>query len=174
MSCRSRSTSAAGSLSDVELPSQVADALVRHGVTAEHLELEITETSLLGDPVRVAARKLHALSDGVTLSVDDFGTGYASLAYLTELPVDVVKIDQSFIRDLSDAQPGGDPLLDRAGQDPGARDGRRGVEDPSPLDMLHSLGCDLAQGYHFSGPLPVDDFARWIERRSTTTHLETT
>ena len=166
---------AAGSLSDVELPSQVADALVRHGVTAEHLELEITETSLLGDPVRVL-RVLHALSEmGVTLSVDDFGTGYASLAYLTELPVDVVKIDQSFIRDLSDAH---NLAVTRysieLARTLGLETVAEGVEDPLTLDMLHSLGCDLAQGYHFSGPLPVDDFARWIERRSTTTHLETT
>lgn len=157
---------AAASLSDLELPSQVADALVRHGLGAERLELEITETSLLGDPARVR-RVLDALSGmGVTLSVDDFGTGYASLAYLTELPVDVVKIDQSFIRDLSEPH---NLAVTRysieLARTLGLETVGEGVEDPLTLDVLHSLGCDLVQGYHFSKPLPPEQFAEWLEAR---------
>jgi EAL domain-containing protein (putative c-di-GMP-specific phosphodiesterase class I) len=158
---------AASSLSDVELPSQVADALVRHGVAADHLELEITETSLLGDPARVL-RVLTALSEmGVTLSVDDFGTGYASLAYLTELPVDVVKIDQSFVRDLGDPH---NLAVTRysveLARTLGLETVAEGVEDPLTLDVLASLGCDLAQGYHFSRPVPLDELEDWLQDRS--------
>lgn len=164
---------AAGSLSDVELPSQVADALVRHGVTADHLELEITETSLLGDPTRVL-RVLNALSEmGLTLSVDDFGTGYASLAYLTELPVDVVKIDQSFIRDLSDPH---NLAVTRYSVELSRTLGlgtvAEGVEDPLTLDVLATLGCDLAQGYHFSRPLPVEQFGPWLDERRRAAPVE--
>jgi diguanylate cyclase (GGDEF)-like protein len=157
---------AAGSLTDVTLPSQVADALVRHGVTADRLELEITETSLLGDPARVL-RVLTALSDmGVTLAVDDFGTGYASLAYLTELPVDVVKIDQSFVRDLSDPhQMAVTRYSIELARTLGLETVAEGVEDPLTLDTLASLGCDLAQGYHFSRPLPLADFVDWLRPR---------
>ncbi len=157
---------AAASLSDLELPSLVADALVRHGVSADHLELEITETSLLGDPGRVL-RVLNALSEmGITLSVDDFGTGYASLAYLTELPVDVVKIDQSFIRDLSDPH---NLAVTRYSIELSRTLGlvtvAEGVEDPLTLDTLHGLGCDLVQGYHFSRPLPLAELVVWLDGR---------
>lgn len=166
---------AAGSLSDLELPAQVADALVRRGVTADHLELEITETSLLGDPARVL-RVLTALSDmGITLSVDDFGTGYASLAYLTELPVDVVKIDQSFIRDLTDPH---NLAVTRysieLARTLGLETVAEGVEDPLTLDTLASLGCDLVQGYHFSRPLPPDEFRRWVEAHAAPVPQEAT
>jgi EAL domain-containing protein (putative c-di-GMP-specific phosphodiesterase class I) len=112
-------------------------------------------------------RVLTALSDmGVTLAVDDFGTGYASLAYLTELPVDVVKIDQSFVRDLSDPhQMAVTRYSIELARTLGLETVAEGVEDPLTLDTLALLGCDLAQGYHFSRPLPLADFVDWLRTR---------
>ena len=158
----------AHSLGDTELPSQVADALVRHGVSADRLELELTETSILGEPARIK-RVLDTLSEArISLAVDDFGTGYASLAYLTGLPVDVVKIDQSFIRDLTNP----DHLavvrsMIELGRSLSLQTVAEGVEDALTLHMLHDMGCDIAQGFYFSRPVPAEEFERWVRDRRT-------
>lgn len=155
---------AAGDLLDLQFPHEVESLLRDRGVLASWLKLEITEGTIMADPVRARAvlSRLHAM--GVRLSVDDFGTGYSSLAYLRELPVDEIKIDQSFITNM-EADPS-DAAIVRAiidlARNLGLQVIAEGVEGEGTLKHLAALGCDLAQGYHISPPLAEKDLLIWL------------
>jgi diguanylate cyclase (GGDEF)-like protein len=146
-------------LLDVTLPDEVADALRRLGVPADRLELEITEDTILTDPQR-ARSVLARLSElGVSLAIDDFGAGYSSLGYLKRLPVDVLKIDRSFVMNMSSDE--NDAVIVRSTIDLGHNLGLRvvaeGVEDGTAMRTLRELECDIAQGYYLSRPVPAAD-----------------
>jgi EAL domain-containing protein (putative c-di-GMP-specific phosphodiesterase class I) len=154
-------------LLDVEFPDQVAELLARHGVGADRLELEITESTMLEDPPRTRAI-LERLSEmGIRLSIDDFGTGYSSLAYLKRLPVDEIKIDRSFVMNMVDDED--DATIVRSTIDLGRNLGlevvAEGVETGPIWDRLTDLGCTVAQGYYLSRPLPAAELTPWLERR---------
>ncbi len=158
----------ARNISDPELPARVARTLERTGVPASRLVLEITESSVMGDPEQTMP-VLQQLRDlGVCLSLDDFGTGYSSLSYLQRLPVGEVKIDRSFVMGLS----GEDKISTRAlirtitglGAALGLRIVAEGVEDQATLSELRDLGCDVAQGYYISRPMPAADLGDWLAR----------
>jgi diguanylate cyclase (GGDEF)-like protein len=156
------------SLHDADLVHEVSRLLRRHGVPADHLTLEVTEGSVMADPARATA-VLHQLRDlGVRLSVDDFGTGYSSLSYLKRLPIHEVKIDRSFVTGL--AEHGEDVAIVRAIVDLGRHLGldvvAEGVEDQPTWDLLASMGCDLAQGWHLGRPMPVRELLPWLEGRT--------
>ena len=158
----------ARSLHDPALVDEVARLLRRHGVPASRLTLEVTESAVMADPARAVAL-LHQLRDlGVRLSVDDFGTGYSSLSYLKRLPVQEVKIDRSFVTALgNDAE---DLPIVRAIVDLGRHMGlevvAEGVEDAATLELLDSIGCHLAQGWHVSRAMPLDDLLPWLRSRA--------
>jgi predicted signal transduction protein with EAL and GGDEF domain len=151
-------------LLDPDLPSLIADLLDVYGLSPEALQLEITESMLMSDPDR-SLLTLTALSElGVGLSVDDYGTGYSSLANLRRLPIDELKLDRSFVSPmLSDEN---DLIIVRStinlGHDLGLTVVAEGIEDEATLVRLADLGCDLAQGYHFSKPLPSREFDAFI------------
>jgi diguanylate cyclase (GGDEF)-like protein len=131
----------------------VAAILARTGIEPRRVVLEITESVLLdADAIGHRLHELRAL--GVLLAIDDFGTGYSSLSYLTRLPVDIVKIDRSFVERLGG--PPGDELLVRAvvqlARSLGLRSVGEGVETPAQLERLQSFGCDAAQGFLFGHP----------------------
>ncbi len=158
---------AAAYASDTRLPGHVEEMLTRHGVEPELLEIELTETAVLDDPGRAEA-VLNALAAlGVRSSVDDFGTGYASIAYLTGLPISTLKIDQSFVSDLSVK---GNLAVTRysieLARTLGLTTIAEGVEDEATLRILEDLGCDEAQGYFFSRPVPADECLAWIRSRN--------
>ena len=149
---------------DVQLPGQVAGLLERHGVRAEQLELEITETAIMNDPVRAMQVLGELDAMGVQLSIDDFGTGYTSLAQLKKLPVDEVKIDRSFVLNmLRDAN---DTMIVRSIIDLAHNMNRivvaEGVESKKVLDALADLQCDVVQGYFYSKPLPAAELRQWL------------
>jgi EAL domain-containing protein (putative c-di-GMP-specific phosphodiesterase class I) len=152
------------SLLDASLPEVVQLALSRWRVPPQLLDLEITETIIMTDPTR-ARRVLTELAEmGVTLSIDDFGTGYSSLAYLRDLPVHQLKIDRTFVEDMvGDSD---DAVIVRAVVDLARNLGlgtvAEGVEDLATWEQLSRLGCDSAQGYFLSPPLPPDGFWRWF------------
>ncbi len=153
----------ARNLLDERLPEHIADLLHTHGVPAGLLELEVTESAIMTEPHR-ARRLLQRLSAlGIHISIDDFGAGYTSLAQLKTLPVRELKIDRSFVMTMtSDAS---DALIVRSVVDLGHNLGltivAEGVEDPEALDSLASYGCDVAQGYHISRPVPSATFDTW-------------
>lgn len=146
-------------LLDDGLPSDVSGLLVRHGVPGEALEFEITEGTIMSNPRR-AREVLIALSDmGVRIAIDDFGVGYSSLGYLSELPVDVLKIDRSFVMKM--AESGHEAMIVRTTIDLGHNLGlevvAEGVETAEVARLLRGGGCDLAQGDFFSRPRPAAD-----------------
>ena len=148
------------------LETVIAQAALEHGIAASQLTVEVTETDVMTDPVR-ASQTLSGLKKlGVRVAVDDFGTGYSSLSYLNALPLDEVKIDQSFIsRLLLEPQTS---LIVRAAVDLSHALGldavAEGVEDAETLARLTELGCDHAQGYFFARPMPADAVLPWLQR----------
>ncbi len=154
----------ARSLQDGRLPEDVGRLLAAAGVQARWLKLELTESMVMEDRVRAVEvlDRLHAM--GLSLSIDDFGTGYSSLAYLKRLPVDELKIDKSFILHL--AVDGNDAVIARSTVDLGHNLGLKvvaeGVETPEVCGQLAAMGCDIAQGYLISRPLPAEDLTRWL------------
>jgi diguanylate cyclase (GGDEF)-like protein len=146
-------------------PAQVAECVATHHLPTRLLQLEITETVLMSDTEAAIAtiNALHAL--GVGLSIDDFGTGYSSLAYLKRLPVEEIKIDKSFVFDM--ASDDADASIVRStialGKNLGLRVVAEGVETTAVYAQLVELGCDLAQGFLISRPLPPDELSAWLD-----------
>ena len=142
----------------------VSHALKRSGLPAEMLELELTESILLQD-VDAAIKTLHSLKDmGVKLSIDDFGTGYSSLSYLKRLAVNKLKIDQSFVRDLAEASDSAAIVraIIQLGHTLQLTVIAEGVETDAQLAFLRNYGCDEAQGYLYSRPVPATEFVRLL------------
>ncbi len=158
------------SVRDLEVsgfPGFVAAQLQRHAVAPGSLCLEITESAVIQN-ISQARKALETLRRmGVHLSIDDYGTGYASLVYLRALPVREIKIDQSFVRGL--ASNTGDEIIVRStielAHNLGLKVVAEGVETEAALAQLVLLGCDEAQGYYLSRPLSAHDFAAWCKER---------
>jgi predicted signal transduction protein with EAL and GGDEF domain len=134
-------------------------AMKDHGVEGQGLDIEITESTLMRD-MDGAIEKLRRLADqGVEISIDDFGTGYSSLSYLKKLPVHTLKIDRSFIQDLSGASNGGTIVAGITAMAKGLHLNvvAEGVETRAQLDYLKSVGCDAYQGYLFSRPVAATE-----------------
>ena len=157
----------AANLLETDLAGRITEALDRRGLPRDCLELEITESAIMEQPARAHATLEAIAASGVHLAVDDFGTGYSSLAYLQRMPADVVKIDQSFIRELESdpRQQGLVKAMIALSQDLGHRVVAEGVENEAVLAFLREAGCDEAQGYWFARPLEVDLFTAWYVGR---------
>ena len=155
----------ARSLLDADLVDGIARALAVSGVDAAKLVLEITETSVMSD-AEYAMGVLNRLSSmGCMLAIDDFGTGYSSLSYLKRLPVDEVKIDKSFVLNMHDDE--NDAVIVRSiidlARNLGLEVVAEGVETLTAWDALRAMGCDTAQGYFISRPLPAEQLGAWLE-----------
>jgi diguanylate cyclase len=154
----------ARNLLDRSLPDDIARMLEAAGVPAEALSLEITERMIMADPERAIANILRMSSLGMRLSVDDFGTGYFSLANLRRLPINDLKIDSSFVFPMLHSE--SDLIIVRStinlGYDLGLRITAEGVEDGATLERLALLGCDLAQGFHVGAPMDATAFDGWL------------
>lgn len=142
------------------LPEQVAGCLLASGLPARFLELEITEGTIMADFERTTAMLHEIKSTGVTITIDDFGTGYSSLSTLKSLPVNTLKIDCSFVRELSPEGEG--RAIIRAiitlAHDLGMQVVAEGVETKEQADILSELGCDLLQGFYFGRPMSASEF----------------
>ncbi len=142
-------------------------ALRRAGVPAKHFQLEVTESVFLGRGAESIERALKTLSgEGIRIALDDFGTGYASLRHLNLFPVDILKIDQSFVRGVEDDP--GDIAIIRAlvslGQSLGIDVIAEGIETPAQAAALLRLGCTYGQGYLYSEAVPAEDVAALLAR----------
>jgi EAL domain-containing protein (putative c-di-GMP-specific phosphodiesterase class I) len=154
----------ASNLLDSELPAQVDAALQDAGLASSALYLEITETTLMLDHIR-SAEVLRALRRlGVRIAVDDYGTGYSSLAYLREFPVDELKLDKSFVAHL-DEDPTAAAIVQSTinlAHSLGLLIVVEGVETAKALQQLIEYNCDLAQGYHITPPKPGPMLTEWL------------
>ena len=154
----------ARNLQESKLSDQIIDLLEAWDIPAASLMVEVTESALMED--HTGARKI--LTDikcvGVDASLDDFGTGYSSLVYLSQLPIAEIKIDRSFVMDMTSNEQ--NAAIVRSTIDLGHNLKRvvtaEGVEDRKTLDILKSWGCDKAQGYFLSHPLPANELIEWL------------
>jgi diguanylate cyclase (GGDEF)-like protein len=156
-------------LLDSGFADRVMAQLAVHRVAPGLLCLEITETTIMEDPDRARAVLTRLAGAGVRLSIDDFGTGYSSLAYLKTLPVHEIKIDRSFVAAMTTSEP--DRVIVESTVALGRRLGlavvAEGVEDEATRDALVALGCELAQGFLFSRPVPAADLGAWFDNSTT-------
>ncbi|WLD59517.1 EAL domain-containing protein [Salinispirillum sp. LH 10-3-1] len=154
---------------------QVRHSTEEHGISPSYLDMEITESMLI-EQMKETVERMQQLRDyGVFFSIDDFGTGYSSLAYLKRLPIDVIKIDQSFIRDITD------DVNDAAIVETILAIARHmklhtvaeGVETEQQLTFLKANGCQRYQGYYFSRPVVVEDMTALLQNQPVTPHRQT-
>ena len=152
------------SVSDIyasDFPAQLAQTLSEAGMPPRRLVLEVTEDMLLGDQQHVAAALEQLHRQGVRIAIDDFGTGYSSMGYLSHYQVNLIKIDQSFVRRILDSAP--DRKIVRAivsmAGDLELGVVVEGVETAEQIELLRGLGCELLQGYAFSRPRPAAEWA---------------
>jgi len=153
---------------DPDLVFKISDAIQRYGVRPSALELEITESAIMNDPVE-ANKLLDELRGlGVTLAIDDFGTGYSSLSYLKNFPVHTLKIDQSFVRDLETES--ADAAIVNAiiglGHHFGMKVVAEGIETEPQYAFLTESGAQVGQGYLLAKPMPAVEFGRWVMQQA--------
>jgi EAL domain-containing protein (putative c-di-GMP-specific phosphodiesterase class I)/CHASE2 domain-containing sensor protein len=153
-------------LRNPRLPRMVMDALDAHDLAPEHLILEVTETDRLDRSDKTLEMMKTLTASGLRISIDDFGTGNATIDYLRYLPASEVKIDKVFIRDIESNA--GDHLLVQSIIEMAHSLGRQvvaeGVETAGSIDILRSLNCDVVQGYHVGRPVPFQDFVEYLSR----------
>jgi len=166
-------------LDEPGLVDSIREALEDARLDPAHLVLEITESLLLVDLPATISTLLELRSLGVRLAVDDFGTGYSSLSYLENLPVDILKIDKSFVDRIADPAPDapdGDPgagqrsvmvsAISQLGHALSLQIVAEGIEQPEQVSTLRGLDCQYGQGYYFARPLPADGLAALLHRQA--------
>ncbi|BBN87799.1 putative bifunctional diguanylate cyclase/phosphodiesterase [Azospira sp. I09] len=140
------------------------DIVGDYPLPAGRIELELTESIVMEEPEQVGAVLAELKQAGLRLSIDDFGTGYSSLSYLKRFPLDKLKIDASFVRDI--VNDSADLAIVHAvvslGHSLGLKVVAEGVEHEAELLILNAMGCDIAQGYHFCRPVPAEEFQAWV------------
>ena len=150
-----------GDFRQLGLSTRLRSLAEQSGVTFDHIELEVTETVLIGDLAHQVSRELQALRDwGAMVALDDFGTGYASLTHLQQLPVDVIKIDRSFIEKIDSTDVKATTVIDAVIQMARRLDMRtvaEGVETWNQAQYLKASGCSTVQGYLFSPPIAAEE-----------------
>jgi EAL domain-containing protein (putative c-di-GMP-specific phosphodiesterase class I) len=161
----------ARSLLDLSFPDQIDGLLARWEVPARLLIVEITESTIMADPTHALEILGRLDTMGVQVAIDDFGTGYSSMAHLKILPVHELKVDRSFVSQMTSNT--SDAVIVRSTVDLGRNLGLRvvaeGVEDQRTLRELDALGCHAIQGYYVSRPVPADDLIHWLERQQAAT-----
>ena len=151
-------------LQDAGLPDTLAQMCQSWHVAPDNLEVEIVESTLATDQERTVGILARLREMGVRIAIDDFGAGYSSLVYLKHLPVHTIKIDKCFVRDMQHER---DAAIVRSAIDLGHALGlevvAEGVEEKETCGLLATMGCDFAQGYYLSYPLPAREFTRWLQ-----------
>ncbi len=149
---------------DPLLIDKVRSALARADLSPEFLELELTESCLMSDPAQAGALLGEIRDVGVRIAIDDFGTGYSSLTYLNEFPLNVLKIDKSFVQSVESNDRGGpiSNMIIGLGQNLGLEVIAEGVETPGQLAYMQEHGCDIAQGYLYARPESPEDLTPWL------------
>jgi len=159
---------------DPKLLSQISDVLAESGLPAECLQLEITESMLAGDIKRTVDMLTALKKLGVRIAVDDFGTGYSSLAYLKRFPIDILKIDRSFVMECDRDSEG--MAIPRAvislGHSLGLDIVAEGVERQEQFEILRQQGCEEFQGYLFAKPMPPERVPEFLRREKQNNALE--
>jgi EAL domain-containing protein (putative c-di-GMP-specific phosphodiesterase class I) len=154
-------------LEEPDFSDRVLDGLARHGLPADCLALEMTESALMRKPRAAHDTMARLAAGGVKIAIDDFGTGYSSLSYLQDMPADTVKIDQSFIRGMEKDERTRALVttMIKLSHDLGYRVVAEGVETEEVVQLLRTAGCDQAQGYYYGRPMAPAAMTEWLARR---------
>lgn len=161
-------------ITDTQLLENIKHLLDQQDIAIHHFTIELTESDLLKDPDKAIACLIEYRQQGFEIAIDDFGTGYSSLAYLKSLPVDVLKIDKSFILKLDQQQEDRQivkSILNLA-RSFDLKVVAEGIETKASLDLLHQWGCDWGQGYFVSRPLPTEQLVTWYQDNKNTNWVE--
>jgi diguanylate cyclase (GGDEF)-like protein len=156
-------------LLDITLADTIRNVLTTYQLDASCLVLEITENAIMTNPQRVATVAAQLQNLGVSISIDDYGTGYSTLSYLRDLPVHELKLDRTFVTGIS-ARPKDQAIIQATvllARTLGLQTVAEGVETTQDWEYLRDCGADVAQGYAISRPLPADQFASWLAAHST-------
>ena len=153
-------------LREPKLLEHISGSFATWGAQPDWIEFELTESALMADPVGALETLTRLKRLDVKLTIDDFGTGYSSLSYLQRLPVDTIKIDQSFVVDMASNKDSATIVRStiELAHNLDLTVVAEGVEDQATFDRLAALGCDMAQGYCISKPIPADQFREWEAR----------
>jgi len=155
----------AWNLQSSRLPEQISGLLTSSGVSSSQLELELTESAIMANPKQAAEILTSMKQMGLLITVDDFGTGYSSLAHLNRLPIDVIKIDKSFVMKMATETQ--DAVIVRSmihlAHNLNLKVVAEGVENRQTIDMLRTMGCDMAQGYYISHPRLAEELPRRLQ-----------
>lgn len=158
----------ARNLQDPAFQDKVLIAAQQHQISPSQIVMELTETAVMLNENSGATILYDLDRAGFGIAIDDFGTGYSSLAYLKRLPVQEIKIDRAFIKDMAQQQD--DQIIVtttlQMGHNLGLRVVAEGIEDETTLNFLRNAGCDLAQGYYIAKPMPFNDFVNWLSSRN--------
>ncbi|MXO64789.1 EAL domain-containing protein [Altericroceibacterium endophyticum] len=158
----------ASNLEEPDFAQEVCRLVAEHGIPPDYVELEVTESAIMGNLTGAAGQLRELIEAGMHVAIDDFGTGYSSLAYLQKLPGKILKIDQSFIGEMeADGRCATlvQSMISMA-HDLGYRVVAEGVESPGARDSLIKMGCDEAQGYYYARPMAPNAFNRWLSQYS--------
>lgn len=157
-------------LLDADLPDLLAQSIALWEIPAENLIIEITEGDILVDEKKAALVIDQIVSLGCKLALDDFGTGYSSMARLRSMPIDLVKIDQSFVRNIAHSPEDLEIVQSviKLAHGLGKQIVAEGVEDKACLDILKELHCEKIQGYYYAKPMPAVEFSQWLKTFSPT------
>lgn len=152
---------------DEQLVTNIQMLLHKYSIPSKYIELEITENVVMTDITRAMDSIIKLQSMGIKISIDDFGTGYSSLAYLRDLPIDKIKIDRSFIKEVTsnDSDLTIVKSMIELSHGLGKRVLAEGVETVEQLDLLRNLGCDAVQGYYINKPLPEEKLVRYLQKK---------
>lgn len=146
-------------------PNRVKEILTRSGLDPCNVTLEITESAVMSNPGQAIRMLDKLVGFGVQLAIDDYGTGFSSLAYLKKLPLQAIKIDKTFVTHMETSP--NDRVIVKStvemGRNLGLKVVAEGIETPAAETLLAEMGCDLMQGYRLARPLPADEFLRWLE-----------
>jgi diguanylate cyclase len=153
-------------LIDQALPEKLQALLNQHQISVENIAIEITESSIMDDPVRAESTLLKLAQMGIKIAIDDFGTGYSSLAYLKRLPVQELKIDKSFVLNMEKND--SDATIVKSTIDLGhnlkLKVVAEGIENVEAWKLLAKMGCDYGQGYFMGKPMPAKDYPAWLAK----------
>ncbi len=161
-------------LHDSDLIAHIQNILSQHDLPTSHLMLEITESDIMSEPLRARDTLNKIMKTGIKLSIDDFGTGYSSLSYIKKLPIDEIKVDRSFVMEMTEDSD--DDVIVRAtielAHNLGLNIVAEGVHDKLTWDRLKELGCDIAQGHYLSKPLTASAFTAWLMNKQGKTETK--
>jgi len=156
-------------LLDSDLPELLSQSIVLWNIPAESLTIEITENDIVVDEVKVSRVLDQIIQLGCKLALDDFGTGYSSMARLRNMPINIVKIDQSFVRNISSSSQ--DKAIVKSiiklAHSLGKEVIAEGVEDLACLNILKEMNCEKIQGYYYGKPMSFEEFITWLDAFKT-------